>query len=45
MFDFIKHIKGRKRLTREFKHDKDGNALVEIDIKDKTEVLAPFALD
>lgn len=45
MFDFIKHIKRRKRLTREFKHDKDGNALVEIGIKDKSEVLAPFALD
>ena len=45
MFNFIKHLKCRKKLTREFKHDKDGNALVEIDIKDKTEVLAPFALD
>lgn len=45
MFNFIKHLKRRKKLTREFKHDKNGNALVEIGIKDKTEVLAPFALD
>lgn len=45
MFNFIKHLQNKKKLIREFEHDNQGNVLIQINIKDKNEILAPFALD
>lgn len=45
MFNFIKFAKKRPKIKKDIKRDEQGNALFEIAIKDKSEVLAPFSLD
>lgn len=45
MFNFIKFASKKPKIKKDVERDAQGNALFEIAIKDKSEVLAPFSLD
>lgn len=46
MFNFLSYFKKRKNyLKKEFCRDSNGNPVVEVKIDDKSEVIAPFAVD
>ena len=45
MFNFIKFASKKPKMKKDVERDAQGNALFEIAIKDKSEVLAPFSLD
>lgn len=42
MLNFLKYHSEKKLINNQIKEDKEGRALIEIDIKDKSEVLSPF---
>lgn len=42
MFNFIKFASKKPKIKKDVERDAQGNALFEIAIKDKSEVLAPF---
>lgn len=47
MFKFIAYLKSHKNksLKREFRRDEEGNPLVEVEIRERSEVIAPYKVD
>lgn len=45
MFKFVKYFKDKKLIVKDRPVDSEGRAIVDIKIKDKSEVLSPFVID
>lgn len=46
MFNFVAYFKNKhKHVKRDFEHDEEGNPFVEVGVRDKSEVIAPFSVD
>ena len=45
MFKFVKYFKDKKLIAKDRPVDSEGRAIVDIKIKDKSEVLSPFVID
>ena len=45
MFNFIKYFKNKKLIKKDCKLDEEGRCLIEIAIKDRSEVLSPYVIN
>ena len=45
MLKFLSYVKSKRKLSREFLKDEQGNPYLEIEVHDKSEVVSPYSVD